>query len=91
MPLLLAALGKYIHDLGAKIAFCLVDRENKVVQRMYHDSKLVYSTTFEEPIVFPSFLNGLTQQPVEWKIMECNEQTIKYYYELHGMITIETK
>ena len=87
MPLLLAALGKYIDDLGAKRAFCLVDRENKVIQRMYHDSKFVYSTTFEEPIVFPSFLNGLKQQPVEWKIMEWNEPTIKYYSELHRMMT----
>ncbi|NEN98311.1 MAG: hypothetical protein F6K50_23175 [Moorea sp. SIO3I7] len=92
MPLLLAAFGKYIDDLGAKRAFCLVDRENKVTQRMYHDDfHFLYSTTFEEPIVFPSFLNGLNQQPVEWKMMEWNEQTIKYYSELHRMITIETK
>lgn len=84
MPLLSAVLGKYINDLGAKKAFCLVDCENKVIQRMYHDIGFVYSTTFSEPITFPSFLNALTRKPVEWKIMEWDEQTIKYYCELHS-------
>ncbi|MEC4893446.1 MAG: hypothetical protein SAQ54_10590 [Oscillatoria sp. PMC 1050.18] len=86
-PLLLVSLGKYIHDLGAKKAFCLVERKNKVVQRIYHEAKFVYSTTFAELIVFPSFLYALNHKPVEWKIMEWHEQTINHYAKQYQMIT----
>jgi len=89
MPLLLMVFAKYIDNLGAKKAFCLVDSENKVAQRIYHDGRFVYSTIFTETILFPSFLNALSHKPVEWKIMEWNEQTIKYYHQLYRNISIE--
>jgi len=89
MPLLLASIGKYIKNLQAKRAFCLVDRENKAVQRIYQEAKFFYSPTFNESIAFPSFLRTVDQLPVQWRIMEWDEAIINYYSQMHRDLSVE--
>ncbi|NKB64331.1 MAG: hypothetical protein GKR95_20185 [Gammaproteobacteria bacterium] len=87
MPLLLASLGKYAHQMGAKKAFCLVDEANAVVQRIYHDAGFVYSRSYPKPIAFSTFTMKENNKPVRWKIMEWGFSTIQYYQALHEKIS----
>lgn len=92
MPLLLAAFGKYFDQTDIQKAFCLVDIENKVIQKIYSDeAKFVYSEAYTQPIIFPSFIHESTLMPVKWKIMECGTEVGRYFYKLYQSLSNDSR
>lgn len=83
-PLLTAMLGRYVENIGGERAFCLIDVENKVIQRTHQEVGFVFSKQYSESIFFPTFIYSKSKLPVEWKIMEWDKQVITNYSKLYN-------
>ena len=79
MPLLTAGLGHYSKSCNARRAYCLYDIANEKIKRAYLSIGFVLSSRFPEPIYFPTFCRqkGEHLEPVRWRIMEWDYETIK--------------
>jgi hypothetical protein len=84
MPLLKAMVGRYVENIGGERAFCLVDVDNKVIQRIYQEVGFVFSQKYSESIFFPTFIYSKSKLPVEWKIMEWDKQVITNHSKLYN-------
>jgi hypothetical protein len=81
MPLMAAGLGLQAKACDARSAYCLYDIANENIKRAYQAIGFVLSNRFPEPIHFPTFCRqiGAHLEPVRWRVMEWNYETIKSY------------
>ncbi|MFQ5474403.1 MAG: hypothetical protein ACE5DM_01075 [Candidatus Nanoarchaeia archaeon] len=84
LPMMFAAMGRFICDLDAARAFCLLDRDNQRIVDMYTQVGFHLSEQYPEQVIFPTYgktVDGVFA-PTRWSIMEMDRPTLESNAEL---------
>jgi hypothetical protein len=85
LMLLFSAIARYGAMAGIKRAFCMLDKENQFIEKLYLAAGFRFSSKFSEPISFPTYHKKIDRnggedasnlQPACWTIMAMEKATI---------------
>ena len=85
LMLLFTTMSRYGILAGIKRAFCMLDKDNKFIERLYLGAGFRFSRRFQDPIAFPTYHKKIDReagpekdnlQPAYWTIMEMEKASI---------------